>query len=146
MYNDQNNTDLKIDNESHAHLKEISAWTKFLAITGIIISIMLAIAGLAGGAIPNKMVAANQSPLISPAALAVIYEIAAAVYFFLSILLKRFSDKLKMALTNSHQPSLNDAFLNLKYVYRFLGIILIIYISLVAFVLIISIGSAIFMG
>jgi hypothetical protein len=144
MYNDQN-TDLKIDNESQRHLKEVAKWTRFLAITGIVISIMLAITGLAGGAILEKMSAANQSPLISPAALAVIYEIIAAVYFFLSVLLKRFSDKLNTALSSNHQPSLNDAFLNLKYVYRFLGIILIIYLSLVAFVLIISIVSAAFM-
>ena len=127
--NNEEEQNLKIDARSHKHLMEISKWVRFIGITGIVISIMMAITGLAGPDLLSKLLASANQAVISPASLSIIFEVVAAICFFPSIFLYKFSVKLKSALANDNQQSLNEAFLNLKYFCRFIGVIAILYIT-----------------
>jgi hypothetical protein len=77
--------------------------------------------------------------------IAIFYLFIGAIYFFLSLFLFRFATKMKYALQASDQESFHNSLMNLKLVYRTLGIITVIYLSLLALVLIIAIGTAAFM-
>ena len=77
--------------------------------------------------------------------LTVYYLFIAAIYFFTSLFLFRFATKMKQALFTSDQENFNASLLNLKLVYRIMGIIMIIFLSFMALALIGGIFAAAFM-
>ena len=74
-----------------------------------------------------------------------LYLVFAVVYFFLSLFLYRFATKMKIALDSTDQENFGESLMNLKMVYRILGIITIIYLSFVALAIVLGIGAAFFM-
>jgi len=75
----------------------------------------------------------------------IVYLIIAAVYFFMSLFLYKFAIKMKQALLTSDQENFNASLLNLKLLYRTMGIILVIYLSILALALIVGVIAAAFM-
>ncbi len=65
--------------------------------------------------------------------------------FFLSLFLFRFATKMKLALLTTDQENFNASLLNLKLVYRIMGIIMIIYLAILALALIGGVIAAAFM-
>lgn len=147
MESNQNllNTELQIDTTAHAYLAETAKWGNFLSILGFIFSGIIAIAALFAGSLLGSMGSAfGNTSAIGAGFVTVIYLLIAALYFFMSLYLYRFSTKMKAALYTNDQDSLNNSFLNLKSLYRMMGILTIIYLGFLALALIIGIGAAFF--
>lgn len=131
--------ELFIDNISQGHLKETAMWTKFLAITGYILSIGIGIGAFAIGSIFNKlsgMPGGRDVGVMAGSMITIIYLFVAAIAFFMSFFLYRFSIKMQTALKANDQELLNVSFLNLKNYYRFAGIVTILYLVILLLALI----------
>lgn len=145
-------SDLQVDSVAATHLKETAMWARLLAVVGLVLSIIIGILGLFAGTMMATMTRnfsgagdAAAMGALGSGILTIMYLIIAAVYFFLSLFLFRFAVKMKQALLTSDQENFNASLLNLKLVYRTMGIIMIIYLSFLALALIAGIGAAAFM-
>ncbi|CAN5319771.1 hypothetical protein BH11BAC5_BH11BAC5_11720 [soil metagenome] len=131
--------ELLIDNISQSHLKETAMWTKFLAITGFFLSVVIAIGAIVIGNMFNKLsTLPGGKPMgeMAGGMITVIYLFVAAIAFFMSFFLFKFSVKMQMALKANDQETLNVSFLNLKNYYRFAGIVTILYLVILLLALI----------
>lgn len=148
MESNQNllNSDLQIDQSSHIYLSETARWANFLSIVGFVLSVILAIAGLFMGVFLGSTSSTyGNSSFIGAGFAAVFYLIIAALYFVMSLFLYRFASKMKMALYTNDQETLNNSFLNLKNLYKMMGILTIIYLCLIVLFMIFGIGAASFL-
>ena len=142
--------DIIVDSTAAAHLRETARWAKLLAVVGIVLSILIALLGLFAGtmlATMTRKFSGNSSGslgVLGSGMISVMYLFIAAVYFFLSLFLFRFAVKMKEALLTSEQEQFNASLMNLKLVYRIMGIIMIIYLSFFALAIIVVIGAALF--
>lgn len=140
------NSDLQIDQSSHIYLSETARWANFLSIVGFVLSVILAIAGIFTGVFLGGMSNTyGNSSLIGAGFAAVFYLIIAVLYFVMSLYLYRFASKMKMALYTNDQETLNSSFLNLKNLYKMMGILTIIYLCLIVLFMIFGIGAASFL-
>jgi hypothetical protein len=138
-------TELVITPEIRSYLKETASWGKFLAIMGYIGMALMVIGGLAvmAGFSFHPNFPAGGFPMII---LGIVYILVAVLYFFPVTYLFRFSDKIKAAVTNSDMIALDAGFLNLKSLFRFMGIMTIVVLSIYTLAIIIVVPIAFFMG
>jgi hypothetical protein len=128
---------LHIDSIGQSYLSETAKWGNFLAIVGFVFSGLIAIVAFFIGTIFATLMS-NFNPYAAAGAsmgvgfITGLYLLIAVFYFFMSLLLYRFSRKMKTALETNDQESLNESFLNLKKIYKITGIITIVYLSLIA--------------
>lgn len=150
MESNQNllNSELQIDTTAHAYLAETAKWCNFLSIVGFILSGLIGIVALFAGTILGNLSSGygGNSSFIGAGFVTVIYLIIAGVYFFMSLFLYRFASKMKAALYTNDQETLNNSFLNLKNLYKLMGILTIVYLSFLVLALIVGIGGAAFMS
>lgn len=130
---------LNLDPNGKAHLAEAARWAKFIAIVGFIMCGLVVLAGIFFGSIIGSL---NNSARYSTydtynqgtgafATMATIIYIAIAVlWFFPFLFLSRFAGKMKLALAANDQDALNSSFQNLKIMFRYVGIITIIVLSI----------------
>ena len=120
-----------------AYLNETRRWAKFLAIMGFVGVGLIVILALSIGALVNFISSLSPTPLPFPAfLLTVIYLLVALLYFFPVLYLYRFSTKMEFALTRKDQQELTSSFENLKSVFKFLGIMTIVVLTLYALAII----------
>lgn len=138
------NTELQIDTTAHAHLSETAKWGTFLSIVGFILSGLIVIIALFAGTILGSLRSdfGGGSSIVGAGVVTFIYLLFAALYFFMSLFLYRFASKMKLALYTSDQESLNNSLLNLKNLYRLMGILTIIYLAVIVLAFVIGIGAA----
>ncbi len=152
MENEQNllNTDLHVDYLGATHLRETAKWAKFLAIVGFVICGILIIVAVFAGTLLSTMSGGLGSPasqsFLGAGFLSAIYIVIAVIYFVLSLFLYRFASKMQVALLSTDQENFNVALYNLKLVYRITGIIVVVYLAIVALATIFGIGAAAFMS
>ncbi len=135
---------LEIDNIAAAHLSDTAKWGKFLAIIGFIFCGLLVIGGIAFSVLVSSASGyyGNIFSRMGPA-IGVIYILIALVYFFPCLFLLRFSVKMKAALLTNDQETMNEAFSQHRRMYKFVGILTIIFLALYALGLIFGVlGSA----
>jgi hypothetical protein len=141
------NNELHIDATAQSYLSETAKWGNFLSIVGFILSGLIAIIALFAGTIFSRLTSIytnGNAVFAGTGIIMIVYLLIAALYFFMSLLLYRFSKKMKIALYSSDQLSLNDSFLNLKKLYKLFGILTIIYLGFIALIFIIAIATAAF--
>jgi len=143
-------SDLQVDIVAAGHLKETAMWARLLAVVGFVLSIIIGILALFAGTILSNMTRGFGRDTAASASLGagfimIVYLIIAAVYFFMSLFLYKFAIKMKQALLTSDQENFNASLLNLKLLYRTMGIILVIYLSILALALIVGVIAAAFM-
>jgi hypothetical protein len=132
-------TELGIDNNTESHLKESAMWAKFLGILGFVFSALILILAFVLPSLLER--AGNYSRYdrdmasFGAAFITVAYIIIAAILFMVSMFVYRFAVKMKAALATNDQQSLNDSFKNLKFLFRFYGIIAIIYLLFIVLAL-----------
>ncbi|MEI7735772.1 MAG: DUF5362 family protein [Ferruginibacter sp.] len=138
--------ELQIDGLSLSYLAEAAKWGKFLSILGFISSAILVIIALFAGVLLGTLNSAygGGGAILGAGFITVIYLIVAAVNFFIALFLFRFSAKMKIALYSTDQDTLNSSFLNLKNLFKLVGILTIIYIVFIVLALIFAIGAAAF--
>lgn len=127
---------LSIDPVTKSHLLETARWAKFLAIAGLICTVLM----LVGGVVycywlttafqitqdfPTASLNSRDAILITIAS-AIIFLIWAIVLFFPLMYMLRFANQMKIALNGNDQQNLNTSFQNLKRLFRYVGVITII--------------------
>lgn len=118
-------------------LQETAKWAKLMAIVGFIGVGFMAITGLFFGS--SMGMTASQIPggvAIPGALFTVIYLVIAVLYFFPIYYLFNFASKMQLALKTDDQATLRSAFENLKSHYKFIGILLVVFLSLYAIMIV----------
>lgn len=137
--------DLQVDSIAVSHLSETAKWAKFLAIMGFIFTAIIIIVALFAGTIFSTLTAGNGAAgLMSTGILTGFYLAFAVVYFVLSLYMYRFAVKMQAGLQAPDQESFNLSLMNLKLVYRIMGILTIVYLALMALGMLVGIGAAMF--
>lgn len=158
MEQDQNTSlfGLGIDNISKSHLSEAAKWARFLAICGFVFLGLMVIYGIAmsfvisnmAGAMSqyNSTYSANSLKNIMGIGMIVFYIVCAVIAFFPYYFLLRFANKMKAALVSNDQDSLNGSFQNLKILYRYMGILMIISLVFIIFAILSIAATTIMVG
>jgi hypothetical protein len=134
---------LSISKDSRLHLETSRKWSLFLSIMGFIGSGFMILFGLFFGVLGGALMQGSPLGLFFSSFLIMIVYIACGIfYFFPSLFLYQFSNKMKMALGSNSDLLLTDAFKNLRSFFTFFGVLTIIGIALG----LLLIGGSIIMG
>ena len=142
-----------IDDASRSHLAEAAKWAKFLAIVGFVMCGFIVIASFFIGTIFSTSFSRYNDYSDGPSVgggfgilITLFYLAFGLLYFFPCLFLFRFANHMKSALNTNDQLTLNKSFQNLKIMFRFVGILTIIVISLYVLLFFVGIMSAVFMA
>ena len=134
---------LGIDSISKSHLSEAAKWARFLAICGFVFLGLMVIYGVVVSFVIADMAStmsqfdttANENSLknLMGIGMIIFYIVFAVIAFFPYYFLLRFANKMKAALISNDQEALNGSFQNLKILYRYMGILMIISLVLIFF-------------
>jgi hypothetical protein len=142
---------LSIDPVIKSHLSETARWGKFLAIVGFIMCGIIVLAGIALATTLGSVDRTYGNDLgpsfgrTFGSAFIVIYILIAILYFFPCLFLLRFSNKMKTALAADNQADLTYSFQNLKVLFRYVGVLMIIVLAFYAIALLFG-GLGMMMG
>lgn len=125
-----------IDEMSRIHLAESAKWAKFLSIVGFIMCGIIVILSFFAGTIFSASM--NQDNDYTDGAgfaglgiiMTIFYLAIGVLYFFPCLFLFRFANQMTAALDTNEQITLNKSLQNLKRMFRYMGILTIIVISL----------------
>lgn len=138
---------IEIEQEALKHLNKTRKWTMFIAIIGFIfLGLVIVLGGIAGTflSVFNEGEPGLSIPLVLAISLVVIFS---CVAFFPGLFLLRFSKQIGKAVHNLDKKELSNALRNLKYFFAYLGVLIIIIISLYLISIIFSeISMEIFKG
>jgi len=138
--NNQNLVDLQLDEPVSSYLGETAKWAKFLGIVGFVVCGFIAIIGIfAGSTTSTALIIVGGNTGMSGVIVTLIYLAVVAIYFFPCLYLFHFDNKMQRALRQNDQFLLTYSFKNLKSCYKYLGILMIIVLSLYAIIFIIGI-------
>jgi hypothetical protein len=122
---------LTVTEDIRSFIYESSKWTKFLAIVGFVFTGLMVMLSLSVSAIissMNNMVGAQNNPYAAMGTgfLTVFLLVMAAIYFYPSFILFKFSTSAKQAVLYGDQESLSVAMNKMKSFFKFWGILLIV--------------------
>ena len=158
MDQDQNTSlfGLGIDHISKSHLSEAARWARFIAICGFIFLGLMVIYGIVISFVFANMTSkmnefdngsnARDLSNMMGVGMIIFYIICAVISFFPYYFLLRFANKMKAALISNDQETLNSSFQNLKILYRYVGILMIISLVLIAFGIISMIATTVMLA
>lgn len=133
--------DLLINDISQANLTSAAKWGKFLSIVGFVGCVLMMIGGIyvASGASSISAYAYGREAAMY---VGVTYVITAIILFFPCLYLNKFSNKTQDAIWSTNQESIEAAFINLKSMFKFYGIVTIISLVFFALAFIVGISNA----
>ena len=132
--------DLLINSISQENLNSAARWGRFLSIVGFVFCGLMLIGGvLIQTIMPSFGSYSYGNPIIKY--LGTVYIILAIILFFPCLYLIKFSNKMQEALRSSNQESLDNAFVNLKAMFKFYGVVTIIILCFYALIFLFGIGS-----
>jgi hypothetical protein len=139
--------ELQVDQTAMAYLKDAARWARFLAIAGFIFcGLFVFVAILFATVLSSLFTTMGSSSAfggMGGGSIAVVYIGIALLNFFPCLYLYNFSFRMRVALRNNDQDQLNIAFKNIRALYRFVGVLMILCLGLfVLFILILMIASA----
>ena len=147
---------LGIDNISKSHLSEAAKWARFLAICGFVFLGLMVVYGIFMSFVFANMMgtmsqydstySTNSLKNIMGAGMIIFYIVCAVIAFFPYYFLLRFANKMKAALVSNDQDSLNGSFQNLKILYRYMGILMIISLVFMIFAILAIAATTIMAG
>ena len=132
---------LTIDPLTKSHLSETAKWARFLAIVGFVFLLLMVLAGIYSTVTINRfedsyreMGGLGSTGMMGSAGagVAVMYIIMPVIWFFPLLFTLRFANQMRSALQNNDQELLSASFQNLKVCYRYLGVITVIFLVLIA--------------
>jgi hypothetical protein len=119
---------LKLTDNSLIFMTEIVKWAKFLAICSFVGLGMMVLAGAAMIILQFERQANGLSTVI----MGLFYILMAVIYFFPAVYLYRFATASADAIEKLNEDTLEEGLENLKSLFRFTGILMIIMFSLYA--------------
>jgi len=130
----QSELKLVVSEEMRSYIYEIAKWASFLAIVGFVFTgIMVISAFTVGAAIStNPQMLAMATTIGSAASIifTVMFLLMAFAIFYPSLLMFKYSTKAKLGVLYGEQASLDEALGKLKSLFKYWGIITIVYIAL----------------
>jgi len=128
---------LTITEDVRSYIYESAKWTKFLSVLGFVFTGLMVMLSLSVGAIMssmNNLVGAQNNPYaaLGSGFLTVLLLISAAIYFYPSFILFKFSTAAKQAVLYGDQESLSIAMGKMKSFFKFWGILLIVLLGFYA--------------
>jgi len=132
-----NENSIELTSEIKGYLLETSKWSKFIAIVGFVGIGILAVIGilmLIGFSFLGNLYKGVPMWIVG-----VVYIVMSVIYYFPTIYLYKFSTKIKQGLQLEGEMVLADGFLNLKKVFKFIGILTIVILSIYVLALLIAI-------
>jgi len=120
---------------------EIARWAKFLAIVGFVgIGLTVIFALILGFFMNNvqEQLGAGTG-VMSTTAIMGVYLLVAALYFFPVLYLFRIAGRMQEALKTDDNDELRESFANLKSMFKFIGILTIIFLGFYALIIISSV-------
>ena len=147
MQENQSLFSLNFDPIAKSHLMDTAKWARFLSISGMIITGLIIVGailgiglgktyGSSGSEMADEMAGAFKFGMI------IVSLIMGVIAFFPLLFLLRFSNNMKTAINANDQEAMNEAFLNMKRYFRFLGILFIIALVFYALVFVFAIFSS----
>ena len=145
------NNEIKVNETAQEFLRESAKWSMFLAIMGFIGIGFMVLAGIFMGTIMSKLPMANAMPsgtstnpfAMMPGLMAGLYIVIAVIYFFPIYYLYKYAKNTKVALQTADSDLLTEGLGYLKSHHKFLGIMMIILLSLY---LLIFVGAIVVFG
>lgn len=131
---------LSIDPSTKAHLLEAAKWARFLAI----VSMIFLVIGIVGGVFYAMFIGTMMNSFETEygnvqessngfvLGMAMYMLVISIVWFFPLMYLLRFANRMRTALNGNDQQALNTSVQNLKICFRYLGIVTIIALGLLA--------------
>jgi hypothetical protein len=126
-----NATTLKLTENSLVFMRETVKWAKFLAICSFVGLGLMVLAGVVFLFLSVSVPVPSETKL-STSILGILYILIAALYFFPAIYLYRFATASAEAINTLNDDTLEEGLENLKSLFRFTGILMIIVLSLYA--------------
>ncbi|HEY0041290.1 MAG TPA: DUF5362 family protein [Flavisolibacter sp.] len=128
-----------IDPVSKEHLTEAAKWARFLAIVGFVFLVLMIIAGVFASIAVSRFddmyseeTSGRRMSNVLGTTTAITYIIMALIWFFPLLSLLRFANAMKAGLASNDQERINTSFQNLKVFFRYVGIVTIIGLVLMA--------------
>ena len=133
--------DLLINSISQDNLNSAAKWGKFLAIVGFVFIGLMVLVGIIVQSLPSSLTSYGYgNPVLKY--IGIIYLILGIVLFFPCLYLLKFSNKMQEAIRSSNQESLDNAFINLKAMFKFYGIVTIVILCFYALIFLFGIGTS----
>jgi hypothetical protein len=148
-YFGRNNADMssmEVDDQAKLTFLEMARWTQFLAIIGFIFLGLMVLGGIGMGLVlSNTSGYSNQLGVlagIGGIGIMMLYVLMAAVMFYPTYALLKYSTCIKAAMHQNDKQKFNEAIVHLKNVFRFYGIITIICLAIYGLmILFIALGA-----
>ncbi|OSZ77978.1 hypothetical protein CAP35_06835 [Chitinophagaceae bacterium IBVUCB1] len=137
-YTDTNNR-LVIDETGKAIYMEMTRWTKFLAIVGFVMIGLMILLGLFMGSIMTTALGGTAIGAMSGIGFTLIYLLIAALYFYPTYALYKYSVLIKPAINNADTELFNRAIGYKKGMFVYMGVLMIIVIALYALIFLFAI-------
>jgi hypothetical protein len=139
--NISNNSEQGFNGQIRDYILEIARWARFIGIIGFIGIGLMVILGFYMGAAMNSLSRpefGEVSPMggMSGGIFTFVYLLMAALYFFPVYYLYKSAIGLRDGIRNGDISSLEEGFRNLKSHYKFIGILLIIVLSIYALLIV----------
>ena len=126
----ENQSNLELNTIALGALKESAKWSMFLAILGFIGIGFMIIAAIFMGSVMSFLPDDGTPMSAMKGFVSIIYIIFAALYFPPTYYLFKYASDMKNALINSNSDTITDAFVSLKSHHKYLGISIIVVMSL----------------
>src|ERR1700733_1263258 len=126
---------ITLSREAEAFLKEAGRWASFLGIIGFILTGIIAICSFFAGAMMSSAALESSNAITSAIAglggvVTVVYLLIALFYFFFSLYLYQFGDRIKKGITFTDNLHVIYAFGKLKSFFKLWGITTIVVLCL----------------
>jgi len=131
----ENQNEIKLNEQAVDALRESAKWSTFLAILGFIGIGFMVLAALFMGSVTSLMPDTNPYGSASPfgamkGMISIFYAVMAAIYFMPVYYLYKYASDMKNALMSRNSEMVSNALVHLKSHHKFLGIMMIVLISL----------------
>lgn len=124
--NNISNDGVEINSQISNYLKETAKWTNFLSVVGFVMIGLMVIGAFMAMAVGSSF----SGPGAAAGGLA--YLLMALLYFFPILYMYNFSKKIKIGLNSSIQSEVELAFENLKKMFKYMGVLMIVILSIYA--------------
>lgn len=125
-------------------LRQTAKWAKFLAVLGFIgLGFMLVLAFLMMAGLSVFETLTSGKPLVS-ILMGFLYLALCLIYLFPMLYLNRFANSTRLAVLNENETAMGDALMNQRKMFTYLGVMMIVVLSLYALTALIWIPIAYF--
>lgn len=132
------NKSIEIGQESLNHLNTTRKWAMFLAIMGFIFLGIMLLFGIIAGVFLSAFSEGMSSNGLTGIMMGLFIIVMSAVYFFPILYLFRFSKHIAAAVQTLSKDDLYKAFKNLKSYFVYIGVLIIVVLSVYVVVLIVA--------